>query len=151
MGSTTRQDLGYDRAEEHARAWVALQSDLLRAPNTISSYSRGLDHFLLFCHRSGIDPVGIGRGTIASYIRELSGRVAKPTGDIKVTSVPLANASIRHRLTIVRLFFQYLVEEGVRALQPFLERPPWLPLGRIWSKRAGTGSGGAATTLGPNG
>ncbi len=118
MGSTTRQDLGYDRAEEHARAWVALQSDLLRAPNTISSYSRGLDHFLLFCHRSGIDPVGIGRGTIASYIRELSGRVAKPTGDIKVTSVPLANASIRHRLTIVRLFFQYLVEEGVRASNP---------------------------------
>lgn len=134
MGSTTRQDLGYGRAEEHARAWVALQSDLLRAPNTISSYSRGVDHFLLFCRRSGVDPVVAGRGTIASYIRELSGRAARPPGDAKVASIPLANASIRHRLTVVRLFFEYLVEEGMRASNP------------VSSGRRGSLSGGSGAS-----
>ena len=33
-------------------------------------------------------------------------------------SHPLSNASLRHRLTIVRLFYDHLIEEGLRATNP---------------------------------
>jgi len=95
--------------DTHARAWVSLQADLLRAPNTVIAYARGLDHYLGFCRRDGIDVTSVGRAQIAGYVRELA-RPHSGTG--------LANASIRHRLTVVRLFYDHLVEEGVRTTNP---------------------------------
>jgi len=133
--SESGQDPEYSRADRHARAWVALQSDLLRAPSTVSSYTRGLDHFLLFCRRSGTDPIVAGSATIAAYLHELSGRTAVAAGEAKVACVPLANASIRHRLTVVRLFFDYLVEEGVRVSNP-------VSRGRRGSLSRGSGASG---------
>jgi integrase/recombinase XerD len=97
--------------DTHARAWVSLQVDLLRAPNTVIAYARGLDHYLGFCRRSGIDVTRAGREQIAGYVREL---VQPHSG----SATGLANASIRHRLTVVRLFYDHLVEEGVRTTNP---------------------------------
>ena len=103
--------------DTHARAWVSLQADLLRAPNTVIAYARGLDHYLGFCSRGGLDMTSAGRAQIAGYVRELvqphvgaEGATGSATG--------LANASIRHRLTVVRLFYDYLIEEGVRTTNP---------------------------------
>ncbi len=103
--------------DTHARAWVSLQADLLRAPNTVIAYARGLDHYLGFCSRDGLDMTSAGRAQIAGYVRELvqphvgaEGATGSATG--------LANASIRHRLTVVRLFYDYLIEEGVRTTNP---------------------------------
>ena len=101
--------------DTHAYAWVSLQADLLRAPNTVVAYARGLDHYLGFCHRSGVDVTGAGRAQIAAYVRELAEPSAK--GAFGPTT-GLANASIRHRLTVVRLFYDHLIEEGVRATNP---------------------------------
>jgi integrase/recombinase XerD len=118
LGSESGQASSYGIEDRHARAWIALQSDLLRAPNTISSYARGLDHFLHFCQRSNSSPIDVGRGVIAAYIRELSGPTDDAAGEAKSLTTTLANASIRHRLTVVRLFFDYLVEEGLRISNP---------------------------------
>ena len=103
--------------DTHARAWVSLQADLLRAPNTVIAYARGLDHYLGFCRRSGIDVTSAGRAQIAAYVRELAGQPSSLEG-ASAAATGLANASIRHRLTVVRLFYDHLVEEGVRTTNP---------------------------------
>ena len=103
--------------DTHARAWVSLQADLLRAPNTVIAYARGLDHYLGFCSRGGIDMTSAGRAQITGYVREL----VQPHPDAEGatgSATGLANASIRHRLTVVRLFYDYLIEGGVRTTNP---------------------------------
>ena len=58
-----------------------------------------------------------GRAQIAAYIRELAGRscgMEVPS----VTTSGLANATMRHRLTVIRLFYDFLVEEGLRTTNP---------------------------------
>lgn len=104
-------------SDARAYAWVSLQVDLLRAPNTVAAYARGLDHYLGFCRRMEVSVISVGSAQIAAYVRELAGRscgVEVPSS----TASALANASIRHRLTVVRLFYDYLVEEGVRTTNP---------------------------------
>ena len=103
--------------DTHARAWVSLQADLLRAPNTVIAYARGLDHYLGFCRRGGIDVTSAGRAQIAGYLRELV-RPHAGAEDASGSATGLASASIRHRLTVVRLFYDHLVEEGVRTTNP---------------------------------
>jgi len=139
-----------------ARAWVKMQVDLQRAPNTVAAYSRGLEHYLNFCRNAGTDAVRAGRSHIAAYIGELAGRsrqIDESAGNIHARHA-LANASIRHRLTIVRLFYDYLLEEGlrptnpvargqrgaryggigasVRGLVPVQRRLPWIPDEVAW-------------------
>ena len=103
--------------DTHARAWVSLQVDLLRAPNTVIAYARGLDHYLGFCRHAGIDVNSAGRVQIAGYVRELVQPHSSAEG-VTGVAAGMANASIRHRLTVVRLFYDYLVEEGVRTTNP---------------------------------
>lgn len=57
-----------------AYAWVSLQVDLLRAPNTVAAYARGLDHYLGFCRRMEVSVTSVGSAQIAAYVRELAGR-----------------------------------------------------------------------------
>ncbi|MFG0677504.1 tyrosine-type recombinase/integrase [Delftia sp. WSY_7] len=99
--------------DAHARAWVSLQADLLLASNTVNAYARGLDHYLGFCCRTDITMTNAGRAQIASYTRALVQPQSTAAG-----IAGLSNASIRHRLTIVRLFYDYLIEEGVRTTNP---------------------------------
>jgi len=105
------------RNDPHARAWVSLQADLLLAPNTVNAYARGLDHYLGFCCRSGIAATSADRAQIASYTRALVQPQSSAAGTTGLVT-GLSNASIRHRLTIVRLFYDYLIEEGVRTTNP---------------------------------
>ena len=117
MPSGPWQALSNVGTDVHARAWMSLQVDLLRAPNTVVASARGLDHYLGFCRRTGVDVTSAGRAHIATYVRELAGQ---PCGAERPSdgTTRLANASIRHRLTVVRLFYDHLVEEGVRPTNP---------------------------------
>ncbi|MGE3280101.1 MAG: tyrosine-type recombinase/integrase [Alphaproteobacteria bacterium] len=97
-----------------AAEWLKLQVALGRAANTIAAYGRGLDDYLSFCSRTGIDPQRAGRAEIATYLRDLAER--PPTHSRSATG--LANATLRQRVTIIRLFYEHLVEEGVRPVNP---------------------------------
>lgn len=122
-----------------AEAWFSIQSDLGLAPRTLDAYARGLASYLAACRRGRVDPLRAGRADVAHWVRELNG---------------LANATVQQRLVAVRLFYDYLVEEGLRESNPvgrgryaagrasarssdrgFLRREtrlPWLPTDQQW-------------------
>jgi integrase/recombinase XerD len=104
-----------------ARAWLTTETLLGLAPNTLDAYARGLDDFLGFCQRAGISPVTATRADLACYVGDLRGRPRSQTHhstpDLAPT-VGLSNATLQQRLTAVRLFFDFLIEEGKRADHP---------------------------------
>ena len=105
---------------ERAREWLQIWVDLGRAPRTIDAYARGLAEYLLVCEREGIDPVSATRGQIALFVRELRTRPSRRGLKVVVldSGSGLANATLQQRLVAVRLFYDFLVEEGVRESNP---------------------------------
>lgn len=85
---------------------MCLQEDLLRAPNTIDAYARGVNDWLAFCHSVALTAAVAGRDTVALYVRSLH------------TGRQLAATTIHHRLTVVRLYCDWLCEEGMREKNP---------------------------------
>lgn len=104
-------------ADSSACRWVCLQEDLLRAPNNIDAYARGVNDWLAFCHSVALTAAVAGRDTVALYVRGLH------------TGRQLAAATIRHRLTVVRLYCDWLCEEGMREKNP-VRRGVWKSSGR---------------------
>ena len=103
-----------------ARTWLKIQSDLGLAQNTVDAYGRALEDFFAFGARDGFAPELATREHIARYVHDLSSR-RNPRGDkIRVldTGCGLANATLQQRLTAVRLFYDYLTEEGLRETNP---------------------------------
>lgn len=104
-------------------AWITLQRDLGKAPNTIAAYARGIVDFAAFCRAQGVDLLHVRKGNIAAYLSDLQARPpgGRPAGRVDNSlakhRLP-SNASLRHRLTIVRLFYDHLMEEGLRATNP---------------------------------
>ncbi len=105
---------------EHARTWLSIQVGLGRAANTVEAYGRALEDFLAFCGRSLLGYEVATREQIAAYVQDLITRPnlhgAKLTEH--ATHVGLANATLQQRLTVVRLLYDYLIEEGLRADNP---------------------------------
>jgi integrase/recombinase XerD len=106
----------------HARAaeWLGIWTDLGRAPRTIDAYARGLVEYLLLCEREGIDPLTANRSQVALFVRELRTRSTLRGANVVVldSGAGLANATLQQRLVPVRLFYDFLVEEGVRESNP---------------------------------
>src|SRR6266508_2034747 len=113
----------------HARAveWLRIWADLGRAPRTIDV-----------------------------YVRELAGRPSRRGGNVVSidSGSGLSNATIQQRIVPVRLFYDHLVEEGLRAsnpvgrgrytpgrrrggrqrgLVPRLPKLPWIPTEQQWT------------------
>ncbi|MBJ7594742.1 MAG: tyrosine-type recombinase/integrase [Candidatus Dormibacteraeota bacterium] len=103
-----------------ASAWLRLQADLGLAPRTIEAYGRALDEYLVTCTDEGIEPSRATRRDVARYVHELATRPHRLGPNVVAvdSGVGLANATLRLRLVAVRLFHDYLVEEGVRADNP---------------------------------
>ncbi|MFB6552026.1 tyrosine-type recombinase/integrase [Streptomyces sp. NPDC056405] len=140
---------------EQAASWLAVWTDLGRAPRTIDAYGRGLAEYLLMCEREDVDPVAANRSHVALYVRELSSRPHRRGANvISIDSgAGLANATIQQRLVPVRLFYDFLMEEGLResnpvgrgrytpgrrdggqqrGLVPRLTKLPWIPGEQHW-------------------
>lgn len=142
-----------DRAVEWLRIWA----DLGRAPRTIDAYGRGLAEYLQVCERDGIDPLTANRADVAVFVRELTSRPSRRGSNVVAldSGAGLANATLQQRLVPVRLFYDFLVEEGERAsnpvgrgrympgrgfpvggrrgLVPRMEKLPWVPTEQQWA------------------
>jgi site-specific recombinase XerD len=127
-------------AEPNALAWLGIRSALGIAPRTLDAYCRGLSEYLIFCTADSADPLTAGRDHIARYVRELTQRPplrARAALDPSPAANPrLANATIQQRLTAVRLFYDYLVEEGLRDNNP-VGRGRYAPSARVGGNRRG--------------
>jgi integrase/recombinase XerD len=127
--------LGGDQRLPQAAQWLRLQTDLGLAPLTVEAYGRGLAHYLRFCQEAHIDPVRDARRQhILGWIRTMrEQRVRRTEG----TDTGLANATMQQRLVAVRLFYDYLVEERLREVNP-VGRGQFTP-GRAITTRAQRG------------
>lgn len=139
------------------KRWLQMQADLGLARNTVEAYGRGLEEYLRFVHASDFDYETAKREQIAKYVRHL---LSCGRGDGKVVSMDsggcLANATVQQRITVVRLFYDFLVEDqrcslnpvgrgrytpgrgfdGARArgLIPRFRKLPWIPSDREWTR-----------------
>jgi len=116
-----------------AARWLVLQQDLGRSPRTIEAYARSIVDYLRFCKRQHVDVVDAGRAEIARYVRDLRERPGRHGANVVAldSGAGVANATLQLRITVVRLFYDFLVEERVRDRNP---------VGRGY--RASDGSGG---------
>ncbi|CAM5588743.1 site-specific integrase (plasmid) [Streptomyces viridifaciens] len=140
---------------ERAAEWLQVWTDLGRAPRTIDAYARGLAEYLLICERDGVEPVVANRLQVAAFVKDLSTRPSRRGSNVVAldSGVGLANATLQQRLVPVRLFYDYLIEEGLResnpvgrgrytpgrqfgghqrGLVPRLTKLPWIPSEQQW-------------------
>lgn len=116
------EDIAWERypniaTQQHIRVWLTIQCQLQLAKNTIEAYARALEDFLRFCNQENIILEDANRGDIARYVNHLS-HVPRPDHHPEQPKHGLANATIQQRLTAVRLFYDYLIEEDVREKNP---------------------------------
>lgn len=147
-----------------ARTWLQMVADRGRSPRTVEAYGRGLSSFLTFVAAGVRDPVSgsvehplpeaVTRAHVAQFVHYLL-TLPGPQGRAVVhleSGAGLANATLQQRLTAVRLWFDYLVEEGIRARNPVgrgaytrggprgaqrgllqrVSRLPWIPSDEEW-------------------
>src|SRR5450755_1373341 len=133
--------------------WLALQVDSGRSPRTVQVYARSLADYLAWCDRAGVEVETAGRAEIAGYLRDLRERPGRHGANvIALTSgVGLSNATLQLRVTVVRLFYDFLVEERLRDRNPVargyrsadgrsgrrglvarLDPLPWIPTDAQW-------------------
>ena len=144
---------------EWAVEWLRIWIDMGRAPRTIDAYARGLAEYLQVCEREGIDPLTATRANVAVFVRELTSRPSRRGANVVAldSGSGLANATLLQRLVPVRLFYDFLVEEGVResnpvgrgrytpgrsggrasALVPRMVKLPWIPSEAEWLRLLG--------------
>ncbi|WKK14927.1 site-specific integrase (plasmid) [Rhodococcus ruber] len=138
-----------------AAGWLRVWTDLGRAPRTIDAYARWLAEYLEMCERQGVDPLTATRAHIGIFVRELAERPSRRGANVVSidSGSGLANATIQQRLVPVRLFYDHLMEEGLResnpvgrgrftperrggghqrGLVPRLTKLPWIPTEGQW-------------------
>ncbi|CAM4367176.1 site-specific integrase [Nocardiopsis rhodophaea] len=105
---------------ERALEWLRIWSDLGRAPRTIDAYGRGLTEYLQVCEHEGIDPLEATRAQVGVFVRELTRRPSRRGANLLDldSGAGLSNATLQQRLVPVRLFYDFLVEEGARESNP---------------------------------
>lgn len=94
------------------KEWLEIQQLLGLASNTVEAYGRGLEQFLGWCQCEKIMPTTATRPDIARYVGYLRQRPGANPATL------LSNATLQQRLTVIRLFFDYLVEEELRKNNP---------------------------------
>src|SRR6266536_2367910 len=140
---------------ERAAEWLRIWTDLGRAPRTIDAYARGLAEYLQACERDDVDPLTANRAQVGAFVRELTTRPSRRGVNVVAldSGAGLANATLQQRLVPVRLFYDFLVEEGLResnpvgrgryvfrgrgsghqrGLIPRLNKLPWIPTESQW-------------------
>jgi integrase/recombinase XerD len=139
-----------------AKRWIQSCVMLGLASNTILAYARGIEGFLSFCQSRTIDLRRASREVITQYVHHL--RTQPRSGRANVICIDsgalLSNATLQQRLTAVRLFFEFLLEDelikvnpvgrgrytlskrfGARAERALVQRfhkLPWIPSEEQW-------------------
>jgi integrase/recombinase XerD len=105
---------------EHARTWLQIQRNLGLASNTIEAYGRALESYLHFCQNQSIAPEAATREQLSWYGRDLTSRPNPRSANIRIldSGAGLANATLPPYLTAVRLWYDSLIEEGLRETNP---------------------------------
>src|SRR6516165_5520244 len=136
----------YRRVAEnpHAREWLKFQAARGLAANTIEAYGRDLDSYLAFLQSQAISFESVIRPTIGAYVRSITD-VAVPRVRKKglLARTTLAHATLQQHLTVVRLFYDFLVEERICARNPL--RPA--VAGRSFIQRQHLGSAGGRKVI----
>lgn len=101
-----------------AREWLSFCEKRGLAANTIDAYGRALDDFLSFRADAALEQTT--RHDVAAYLDALRARPALHRSNVvKIDSgCTLSNATLHQKLTVVRLYFDYLIEEGLRTNNP---------------------------------
>ena len=135
---------------EQAATWLQIWTDLGRAARTIDAYARGLGEYLLMCEREGVDPVTANRAHVAVFVRELTSRPGLRGANVVAidSGAGLANATIQQRLVPVRLFYDFLMEEGLRESNP-VGRGRYTPGGRAGGSAARPGAAADQAAVDP--
>ncbi len=103
-----------------ARAWLQIQANLQLRPNTIDAYGRGLNDYLDFCARNQVRPETITREHFSLYVQDLATRPNPKGANILAfgSGCGLSNSTLQQRVTVVRLYQDYLVEQQIRSDTP---------------------------------
>ena len=108
------------RGTVEGKKWLEIQHMLGLAPNSVEAYGRGLEDFLRWCEGANVAVACAGRAELACYVGDLRSRPGRRgKGVVALDSgCGLSNATMQQRLTAVRLFFDFLIEEGRRDTNP---------------------------------
>ena len=105
---------------ELARKWLQRQAHLQLAPTTVDAYGRCLNDYLGFCAQHTVQPEALTREQVALYVQDLVSR-PNPKG-AHILSIEsgrgLSNSTVQQRVTVLRLFCDFLVEEQLRQDNP---------------------------------
>jgi len=144
-------------AHLHAKRWIQSCVMLGLAKNTIAAYAYAIEAFLGFCQSRSINVLSTSRETIAQYVGNL--RTQPRRGHTNIVRIDsgglLSNATLQQRLTAVRLFFDFLVDDelikmnpvtrgrytlskrfgghGERGLIQMFHKLPWIPSEAQWT------------------
>jgi integrase/recombinase XerD len=113
---------------ERAHTWLEMQHHLQLAPTTIDAYGRCLNDYLTFCATCHTAPELITREQIALYVHDLASR-PNPKGAHILTidsGRGLSNSTMRQRITVARLYQDYLVSHQLRPDNP-ISRGHYVP------------------------
>lgn len=103
-----------------AHSWLQIQTNLGLAQNTIDAYGRALEDYLRFCQDQHLTVEVATKASVSLYVHDLTTRPNPRGKNLRAldSGGGLANATLQQRLVAVRLFHDYLVEEGIRADNP---------------------------------
>jgi len=91
-----------------AERWLKLLSDLGRAQATLTAYRNALRHYFAFCSQNSIEPENARFEDLAAYISpQLPGMPS-----------PVASATLQLRLSAVRLWYDFLMYQGLCLVNP---------------------------------
>ncbi len=106
--------------DQTAHVWLQIQANLQLRPNTIDAYGRGLNDYLDFCARHQVRPETITHEHFSLYVQDLVTR-PHPKGTNILTfgsGRGLSNSTLQQRITVARLYQDFLVEQHIRLDTP---------------------------------
>jgi site-specific recombinase XerD len=103
-----------------ARKQLLVECSLGLAQNTIDTYARGREEFFQYCSDTGIRPEAADREQIALWVRSLllRNKVLRSGASTPSPAAGLSNSTLHLRITAVRLFFDFTIEQGHRTDNP---------------------------------
>lgn len=115
-----RERFPISASHRDAKRWIESCMMLGLATNTVTAYARAVEGFLGFCRNRSVDVRSASREVIAQYVGDLRTQPRRERSNVvRIDSgVLLSNATLMQRLTAVRLFFDFLVEDGLLPINP---------------------------------